>query len=298
MAVKATFIASLVAIFLALFKFIVGFLSSSVALMALAVDSLLDSFVSILNTIALKKVRQNSNETYNFGYEKMEAIVSFIEALIISFVGIFMLFKSIEKLYTKQELSLIFPAMMSIAFCILLTFLLLFYLNRVLKKEDSLILRADIFHYKIDLITNFATLLALLFIYFTDFYIIDAIFGIFISIYIVYGAYGIGKIGFEMLLDKALNKEIIDEISKLILANDEIKTFHMLKSRSTIKTNYLSVHLVFSPTISLLKAHDISHDLEKEIRQKFNDKKWEIVMHLDPYDDFKKDLNENSTDSS
>ena len=298
MAVKATFIASLVAIFLALFKFIVGFLSSSVALMALAVDSLLDSFVSILNTMALKKVRQNSNETYNFGYEKMEAIVSFIEALIISFVGIFMLFKSIEKLYTKQELSLIFPAMMSIVFCILLTFLLLFYLNRVLKKEDSLILRADIFHYKIDLITNFATLLALLFIYFTDFYIVDAIFGIFISIYIVYGAYGIGKIGFEMLLDKALNKEIIDEISKLILANDEIKTFHMLKSRSTIKTNYLSVHLVFSPTISLLKAHDISHDLEKEIRQKFNDKKWEIVMHLDPYDDFKKDLNENSTDSA
>ncbi len=298
MAVKATFIASLVAIFLALFKFIVGFLSSSVALMSLAIDSLLDSFVSILNTVALKKAKQNSNENYNFGYEKMEALVSLIEALIISFVGLFMLFKSVEKIYQKEEISFVIPAIISILFCILVTFFLLLYLNSIVKKENSLILRADILHYKVDLLTNGATFLGLLLIYFTDFYIIDAIFGILISIYIVFGAYGIGKNGFEMLLDKALSKDIIDEISKLILENDEVKDFHMLKSRSTVNTNYLSVHLVFSPTISLLKAHDISHKLEENIKNRFKDSKWEIVIHLDPYDDFKKDLNENSTDSA
>lgn len=298
MAVKATIIASLIALFLAFVKFIVGLLSGSVALLSLAIDSLLDSFVSILNTLALKKAEQNSNEKYNFGYEKLEGLVSLIEAFIISGVGLFILFQSLKKLFTKEEISFVIPALLTILFCIFVSLLLVFYLNKILKKENSLILKADILHYKVDLLTNSATFLALLLIYFSEFYIIDAIFGILISLYTIFGAYKIAKDGFEMLLDKALDKEIVDEIKNLILANDEVKTLHLLKSRSTAKTNYLSVHLVFSPTISLLKAHDISHDLEAKIRQKFDDKKWEILMHLDPYDDFKKDLNENSTHSA
>lgn len=298
MAVKATIIASLIALFLAFVKFIVGLLSGSVALLSLAIDSLLDSFVSILNTLALKKAKQNSNEKYNFGYEKLEGLVSLIEAFIISGVGLFILFQSLKKLFTKEEVSFVMPALLTILFCIFVSLLLVFYLNKILKKENSLILKADILHYKVDLLTNSATFLALLLIYFSEFYVIDAIFGILISLYTIFGAYKIAKDGFEMLLDKALDKEIVDEIKNLILANDEVKTLHLLKSRSTAKTNYLSVHLVFSPTISLLKAHDISHDLEAKIRQKFDDKKWEILMHLDPYDDFTKDLNENSTHSA
>lgn len=298
MAVKATIIASLIALFLAFVKFIVGLLSGSVALLSLAIDSLLDSFVSILNTLALKKAEQNSNEKYNFGYEKLEGLVSLIEAFIISGVGLFILFQSLKKLFTKEEISFVIPALLTILFCIFVSLLLVFYLNKILKKENSLILKADILHYKVDLLTNSATFLALLLIYFSEFYIIDAIFGILISLYTIFGAYKIAKDGFEMLLDKALDKEIVDEIKNLILANDEVKTLHLLKSRSTAKTNYLSVHLVFSPTISLLKAHDISHDLEAKIRQKFDDKKWEIIIHLDPYDDFTKDLNENSTHSA
>ena len=274
MAVKATIIASLIALFLAFVKFIVGLLSGSVALLSLAIDSLLDSFVSILNTLALKKAEQNSNEKYNFGYEKLEGLVSLIEAFIISGVGLFILFQSLKKLFTKEEISFVIPALLTILFCIFVSLLLVFYLNKILKKENSLILKADILHYKVDLLTNSATFLALLLIYFSEFYIIDAIFGILISLYTIFGAYKIAKDGFEMLLDKALDKEIVDEIKNLILANDEVKTLHLLKSRSTAKTNYLSVHLVFSPTISLLKAHDITPQLEEQIRTKFSDKKW------------------------
>lgn len=53
---KATLIASLCAIVLALIKFVVGIISGSVAVLSSAIDSLMDFAISAFNFLALKKV--------------------------------------------------------------------------------------------------------------------------------------------------------------------------------------------------------------------------------------------------
>ncbi|MBM0637376.1 cation diffusion facilitator family transporter [Campylobacter sp. VicNov18] len=282
---KATLIASLCAIVLALIKFMVGLASGSVAVLSSAIDSLMDFAISAFNFLALKKSSQKANENYNFGFSKIEALMGLLEGVFIVGVGVFIFYESILKIYNKEEIKDLNLSIYVMIFALLVTFFLVLFLNHVAKKTQSLIIQSDALHYKTDCLSNACTLGSLILIYFTNLHIIDAIFGIVISLYTAFSAFKIIKKALAFLMDQALSKDQVDRICALIASNHEVISYHDLKTRKTPNCNYLSVHLVFCPIISLLNAHKISDDIENGIRKMFHDEKWEIQIHLDPYDD-------------
>lgn len=282
---KATLVASLCAIVLALVKFIVGLTSGSVAVLSSAIDSLMDFVISAFNFLALKKSSQKANENYNFGFSKIEALMGLLEGVFIVGVGIFIFYESILKIYYKEEIKDLNSSIYVMIFALIMTFFLVLFLNYVAKKTKSLIIESDALHYKTDCLTNVCTLGALVLIYFTNLHIIDAIFGIVISLYTAFSAFKIIKKALAFLMDEALPKEQVDKICTLISNNPEIISYHELKTRKTPSCNYLSVHLVFCPIISLLNAHKISDEIEEGVRKIFENEKWDIQIHLDPYDD-------------
>ncbi|MDE8480864.1 cation transporter, partial [Klebsiella pneumoniae] len=89
-------------------------------------------------------------------------------------------------------------------FALILTFLLVLFLNYVVKKTKSLIIESDALHYKTDCLANAFTLAALVLIYFTNLHIIDAIFGIVVSLYTAFSAFKIIKKALAFLMDEAL----------------------------------------------------------------------------------------------
>ena len=140
-------------------------------------------------------------------------------------------------------------------------------------------------HYKTDFLTNLATLLALLLLYFTSWHFIDGLFGVIISFYILFSALKIAKKSIEMLMDKALDERVVERIKELINQNAEVVSFHELKTRLSPNVSYISVHLVFCPLISLMQAHKIGDEIEDKIKAEFKEQKFNIQIHLDPYDD-------------
>lgn len=292
---KATIIASFCAFFLALCKLIIGLMSGSIAILSSAIDSMVDFIISAFNFLAIRKVAQKPNENYNFGYGKLEAIMGLIEGCFVAGIGIFIFYQSVLKIYYQEEIQNINIGIFVMLFSLVLTFCLVVFLSYVAKKTKSLIVESDCLHYKSDLLTNFATLLALILIYLTGYFIIDALFGIIASFYIAFSAFKIIKKSTSLLMDVALEENKVEKIRELIKKNKEIISFHHLKTRKSPNMNYLSVHLVFCPIISLYNAHKISDELEMSIRKTFNDEKWDIQIHLDPYDDQEQEeTNENS----
>ncbi len=282
---KATIVASICALVLACVKFIIGLTSGSVAVLSSAIDSLMDFAISAFNFLALKKSSQKANENYNFGFSKIEALMGLLEGVFIVGVGIFIFYESILKIYYKEQISDLNLSIYVMIFALVVTCILVLFLNYVAKKTKSLIIESDALHYKTDCLTNACTLLALILIYFTNLHIIDAIFGIIISLYTAFSAFKIIKKALAFLMDEALPKEQVEKICALISKNNEVISYHELKTRKTPNCNYLSVHLVFCPIISLLNAHKISDEIEEGIRAAFKDEKWDIQIHLDPYDD-------------
>ena len=148
-----------------------------------------------------------------------------------------------------------------------------------------MVIKADALHYKTDLLTNGGILFSLGFIYLTDWYMIDSIVGIIIAFYIVYEASKLIKEGSLTLLDVALEPEMVEKIIDIINHQEDVTSYHWLKTRQSGKDIFVTVHLVFNEHISLLKAHTISDAIDAKIKKIDPHYNWYINIHLDPHDD-------------
>ena len=282
---RATIIASIVATCLTLLKFIIGIASGSVAVLASAIDSLLDTLISIFNFFAIKKSEEKATKEFQYGKGKVQAIAAVIEGVVITFSGLYIMYEAVQKGIHGNETTLLTPAIIVMLISIVVTFALVRYLLSVAKKTDNLVIKSDALHYQTDLWANSAVLLALAVVYFTGWEIVDAIFGFAIGVYIIYSAYEIIVEGIEILLDKALDEEIVKEIHSILESDEEVTSYHWLKTRTDGSTNFVEFHLVFHPKMYLLDAHRISDHIEEKIRALDSKKDWMIVPHYDPYND-------------
>ena len=282
---KATVVSSSVAAFLTLIKFTIGILSGSVAVLASAVDSILDMFVSLFNYYAINNSEKPADEVFNYGRGKIEALASVIEGVIITISGLFLLYTAIKKYYTHEVSSYLSVSLLIMIISLIVTIALVIYLNKVAKKTNNMVIKADALHYKTDVWVNGAVLFSIIIVYFTGYEIVDIIIGAAISVFIIYSAYELIQEGVLVLLDRALDDEISKKIIDIIETQDKVNDYHFLKTRGAGNNNFVDVHIVFDCVITLFEAHKIADIIEDQIKEIDDQKDWIITIHMDPYDD-------------
>ncbi|QDF29342.1 cation diffusion facilitator family transporter [Halarcobacter anaerophilus] len=283
---KATVVSSSVAALLTLLKLVVGIASGSVAVLASAIDSVLDMFVSVFNYFAINNSEKPADETFNYGRGKIEALASVIEGTIISISGIFLLYQAVEKAIKGEVSHYLGISLTVMIISLIITVCLVLFLNKVAKQTQNMVIKADALHYKTDVYTNLAVLISLVLVNFTGIELIDVIVGGGISIFIIYSAYELIQEGVLVLLDRAVDEEIVEKIVKIIEAEDRVNTHHLLKTREAGNQTFVDVHLVFDCLITLMEAHRITDRIEDKIKMIDLKRDWIINTHMDPYDDF------------
>lgn len=282
---KATIIASITASLLVALKLFIGILSGSVAVLASAIDSVLDLAMSSFNYFALHNADKEPDKKFNYGRGKIEAIAAVVEGLLITLSGLYILYSAIEKWLNGNETLYLHESILVMLISIVITGSLVLFLQYVAKRTASLVIRSDALHYKTDLYTNGVILLSLVIIEWTNFQLIDVILGIMIAIYIIYSAYELIHDGVLMLMDVAMPDETVKQIDTIIKKNPNITSYHQLKTRCSGKDAFVSAHLVFNISTSLYDAHRVCDTIENEIKLIDTNYNWHIIMHPDPYDD-------------
>jgi len=278
-------VSSSVATVLVFVKLIIGIASGSVAVLASAIDSLLDMAVSLFNFFAIKKSEEEPDDMYQYGKGKIQAIAAVIEGTVITISGIYIMYVAFKKLNEGTITTLLTPSIFAMLFSIVVTYFLVQYLLKTAKETDSIVIKADALHYKTDLWSNAAVLVALGLVWLTGLDSIDAIFGLGIGIYIIYSAYEIIVDGIEILLDRALDGKTVAKIGEIISGHPEVTSYHWLKTRTDGNANFVEFHMVLRPNMLLLEAHRIADEVEDKIMLLEPNKKWIITPHFDPYDD-------------
>ena len=285
---KATVVSTSVAALLVVIKMTVGVLSGSIAVLASAIDSFLDLTVSLFNYFALHNAEKNPDENFNFGRNKIEPLAAVIEGTVISLSALFILYEALVKITHPREMAFMAESIWVMLVSLVITGVLVMFLNYVAKKTKNMVIKADALHYKTDLFSNGAVLVALALISMTGEQLIDPVLGVGIAIYMIYSSIPIIKEGVLMLLDASLPEEDIQEIKSILhhsISINETNDYHFLQTRESGSHVFISVHVVFNVSISLYDAHLISDKLEDKIRDLFEDKKVHIMIHMDPYDD-------------
>ncbi len=282
---KATVVSTSVAGILVLMKMTVGVLSGSIAVLASAIDSFLDLTVSLFNYFALSNAEKDPDEQFHYGRSKIEPLAAVIEGTVVSLSAIFILYEALVKFTHPRDMDHMIASVYVMVASFIITALLVAFLNFVAKKTKNMVIKADALHYKTDLYSNGAVLVALVLINYTAQEWIDPVLGIGIAIYMIYSAIPIIKEGILMLLDAALPEEDLLLIKNAINSEELITDYHFLQTRESGSNIYVSVHTVFNLDISLYDAHLIADKVEAKIKALFPDKTVHTLIHMDPYDD-------------
>jgi cation diffusion facilitator family transporter len=283
---KATVVSSSVAALLTIIKLAIGIASGSVAVLASAIDSVLDMFVSAFNYFAISNSEKPADETFNYGRGKIEALASVIEGTIITVSGLFLLYEAVKKAINGEVSQYMGTSITVMVISLIITVALVLYLNKVARNTNSMVIKADALHYKTDVYTNIAVLISLVLVHFTGIEIIDVVVGGGISIFIIYSAYELIQEGVLVLLDKAVDDETRNSIIEIIESKEKVNAYHLLKTREAGSQTFVDVHLVFDCIITLMDAHRVVDEIEDQIKILNLDREWVINIHMDPYDDF------------
>lgn len=282
---KATLISSSVAFVLVTLKLSVGIISGSVAVLASAIDSLLDLVVSAFNYFALHNSEKEPDEKFNFGRRKLEPLAAVIEGTIISLSALFIFYEAISKMVQGSVITHLDASLIVMGISIVITAGLVIFLKYIAKQTGNMVIKADALHYQTDLLSNGAVLASLAFISLTEYTFIDPLLGIGISIYMLYSAFPLIKEGIMMLLDAALDAQSVARITALLDNEQNISSYHDLRTRQSGSDIYISVHIVFNVSTSLFDAHQVGDRIEYALINLFPDNTVHALIHLDPYDD-------------
>ncbi len=294
---KVTWIGFITNLLLTSIKIIAGILGTSNAMLADGIHSLSDFFTDIVVLVGFKFTEKPADEEHSYGHGKYETFATVIIGIALFLAGYKILQKGLVNIYevlVKNEI-MTRPkmiAMIAAIISIISKEILYRYTKKVGKRINSPAVIANGWHHRSDAFSSIGTLLGISCAYFLGdkWIILDPVAAIVVSILILKVAFEIMSPAVNELLEASLNKKEVQYITNLFDESSEIQKYHHLRTRRIGSNIAIEAHLLFEKTISLYAAHEISEQLEQQLKHYFG-KRSIITFHLEP--NFK-DTNKNT----
>ena len=266
-------------------KILIGLLASSVAIIADGLNNLSDAGSSIITFVSFKISMKPADRDHPFGHARMEYIASMIVSFLILLVGTELLIDSGKTLLGLKDSSETVMSITPITFIILSVSILLklwlgLFYNKIGKKIDSGVIRATATDSITDSISTIAVLISSVIIKFTEWYILDAIVGIGVSVIIIVAGAKILIETKDKLLGEAPIAETVDNIKSIVAQYPDVIGMHDLIVHNYGPHNFIaSFHAEVDGKTDIYYLHDVIDNLERHIK---NDLSIDCTIHMDP----------------
>ncbi|AAK79068.1 cation diffusion facilitator family transporter [Clostridium acetobutylicum] len=266
---------------LIIFKLTAGITMNSISVLSEGVHSSIDLIASLIAFFSIKKSSLKEDDDHPFGHGKYENVSGFVEAILIMFAAIMIIYEAFNKLVSNSHVknidSGIYIMLISSAVNLFISIILL----KSSKDTNSIALEADGMHLFTDFFTSLGVFLGLVLLKLTNIKIIDSITAFLVAILIIKTAVDLIKKSLRDLVDSSLDKDDINKIVKIVKKYPNIKEYHKLRTRRCGNTREIDIHIQIVGTDSLKETHDICSSIEDEIRRVFPDSC--TVIHAEPY---------------
>ena len=276
-------------ILLFLIKYLVGLLTSSISIISDAFNNLSDSASCIITMIGYKAAAKPSDKDHPFGHGRVEYLTSLVISFIILLVGFELLRNSFIKLFSPEKLKFTAGAVISLAASIGVKLWMSVFNKKLGTRVNSSVMLATSEDSRNDVITTAAALVGLTSSLFTKFPV-DAVMGVFVSLFIIKGGYGIVKDTVDQLIGKPADSVLVKKINDLLIEKEKIIGVHDLIVHDYGPGNMLaSCHAEVNSNENIVIIHELIDACEREIFEKLG-----IIMtiHTDPVDVDNEQVNE------
>ena len=269
------------ALSLALIKLVIAISSGSMAVMASAVDSLLDILMSGVNFMAIRHAEQPADQCHPFGHGKFETIATLFQAFVICGSGAWIIYESTTRLTNGEALTNLDQGIGVLAFSAVVSWFIACYLRKIAVQTDSTALEADSLHFRMDIYSNLGLMIGLLMIRWFDIYWLDPALSILVASYILHEALGLVKRGLNDVLDRQLPDDIQDKVHELITTQEgPLAGYHGLRTRRAGSLKMMDFHLEVCKEMTVEEAHNLADSLEKRIEKSIPGA--DVTIHIEP----------------
>lgn len=277
---KNILIAFLLNLSFAIFEFIGGLFTNSIAIISDSIHDIGDALSIGISFFLEKKSKQRPDDKYTYGYVRYSVIGSLITTIILIVGSIFVIYNAINRILNPVEVN--YNGMIIFAILGVIINSSAAYFT---KEGNSLNQKSVNLHMLEDVLGWVIVLVGAIIMKFTDISIIDPILSILVALFILKHAIDNFKLILDLFLEKTPNNINIDELKTHILKIKGIKNVHHIHIWSIDGyNNYATMHIVSNDknvkekVKEELKEHGISHttiELE-DINEKCHDEECEI----------------------
>lgn len=264
-------------------KIFIGFISSSISVMADGINNLTDAGTSIITLIGFKLSSAPADEDHPFGHERIENITGLIISFLIIIIGFTLGKESVTKLIngnSTSEISFVTIIVMGISIVIKL-WQSIFY-RKMAKAINSDALIASSKDSLNDSLSTTVVILGLIIIKLTNFTPIDSILGIGLAIFILISGIKMVIETINPLIGVMPTQEEIEQISEKIVSYDGIIGIHdLVVHKYGNCTTFVTAHAEVPSDVDVVVSHDIIDNIERDFREELN---IDLTIHMDPVD--------------
>ena len=254
--------------------------TASMAMLGSLADSGLDLVASLVVLLGVRIAAVPADSDHRFGHGKAEALAALVQVILISLSAIFIAFRAAQRLISGAETA---QAELGIGVSIVamvLTVALITYQRHVVRRTGSLAIGTDRLHYSSDLLLNGSVIAALVLDQFAGFKGADAVFGILIALWLLWGAWKASSHALDQLMDKEWPEDLRDRFLAAAREYPELGGLHDLRTRTSGTHQFAQFHVWVPAEWTVREAHDRLDRVEEELLRRFPGT--EILIHVDP----------------
>lgn len=265
---------------LAALKFYAWQATGAVSMLSSLFDSGFDVLASLVALAGVVHAAAPADADHRYGHGKAEALAAFLQALFIAVSAFFLLSEAAARLRDPAPIAAPELGIGVTAVAIVLTAALVAFQRRVIARTQSMAVSADSLHYRGDLYMNLGVMAALALSAYAGLSVVDGLFAGGIALYLLRGAYGIGRGAVDVLMDRELDDAARQGILGVIRAHPAAVAVHDLRSRTAGDRIFIEFHLELDGTLSLDAAHDVTEEIEALLFAAYPAS--EVIIHAEP----------------
>jgi ferrous-iron efflux pump FieF len=257
-----------------------AYATNSTAMLGSLADTALDVVASLTTLIGVRIAAQPADFDHRFGHGKAEALVALAQVVLITISAIGICWRAIDRLMNGAQTEAMGDGIAVSVLAIVFTFALLWYQRRVIERTGSVAIKTDNVHYKSDLFLNLSVILALVLDQALHIAGADALFGIGIALWLLWGAFRASREAVHQLMDREWPEEERQQFLDAAAAYPELEGLHDLRTRKSGTLRFVQFHVWVPADWTVQEAHDRLDRVEEELQARFPTT--EILIHVDP----------------
>lgn len=262
-------------------KYLAGFLSGSIAIMADAFNNLSDAGSSFISLIGFVFSGKKPDLDHPFGHGRIEYLAGLGVSFLILLMGVELAKNSVQKILHPVSVQISTLSIAVLSASILVKLYMAYYNHAIGKRIRSATMAATATDSLSDAAATTVVLLAMLFLAVTGINI-DGYCGILVAVFILAAGIGAAKETVSPLLGQAPDPEFVKEIKELVMQHEEVLGIHDMAVHDYGPGRVMvSLHAEVSGDGNIYELHDLIDRIERELKEKLH---CETVIHMDPID--------------